>query len=83
MSEVIALHSSYEEEEDNFFTRLFSRFSSNEKESDPDNVDVQKKKSRYATSSFTQFRWLVWRNFVDVFKNPFEIRLRIFLAIVC
>jgi ABC-type multidrug transport system ATPase subunit/ABC-type multidrug transport system permease subunit len=83
MSEIISLHSSDEEDEENFFTRLFSRFnSSNEKESDPDNVDVQKKnKSRYATSSLTQFRWLVWRNFVDVLKNPFEIRLRIFLAI--
>ncbi len=43
----------------------------------------KKNKSRYATSSLTQFRWLVWRNFVDVLKNPFEIRLRIFLAIVC
>jgi hypothetical protein len=86
MSEIISLHSSDEEDEENFFTRLFSRFnSSNEKEStDPDNVDVQKKnKSRYATSSLTQFRWLIWRNFVDVLKNPFEIRLRIFLAIVC
>ncbi len=85
MSEIVSLHSSYEEEEDNFFTRLCERFMPKEKEKVPDDDDdvQKKKKSRYATGSLTQLRWLIWRNFVDVFKNPFEIRLRIFLAIVC
>jgi len=85
MSEVISLHSSETEEEDeSFFSRLFNRGGSNNEQQDPQNGDVQtKKKSRYATTGFTQFRWLVWRNFVDIFKNPFQIRLSIFLAIVC
>lgn len=84
MSEIVSLHSTYEadEEEDNFFSKFISRFNSKEKQADPSD-DVQKKnKSRYATGSFTQFRWLIWRNFVDTFKNPFEIRLRIGLALV-
>lgn len=87
MSDIIAVHSSTtgeEEENDGFFAQLFNRFSSdNNKERDPNDVDIQtQKKSRYAASAFTQFRWLVWRNFVDIFKNPFHIRLSIFLAIV-
>lgn len=85
MSEVIALHASTieEEDDDNFFSKLSNRSRSDNKERDPNDVDIQmKKKSRYATTAFTQFRWLVWRNFVDIFKNPFQIRLSIFLAIV-
>ena len=84
MSEIVALHSTNteDEEEDNFFSRLFSRFSSKEKQADPADDVQKKKKSRYATGSLTQFRWLIWRNFVDTFKNPFEIRLRIGLALV-
>ena len=83
-------HSSNEEEEEtlgqnSFFVRLCTRcFSGKDKQANPQAVDVQDRKtSRYKTNSFTQFRWLVWRDFVNVFKNPFEIRLRIFLALVC
>lgn len=82
-SEIISLHSSYErdEEEDNFFSRFISRFSSKE-EDDPSGDVQKKKKSRYATNSWTQFRWLIWRNFINTLKNPFEIRLQIGLALV-
>jgi hypothetical protein len=85
MSEIISLHSRYPEDDNsNFFTQLFNRCCSNDEKVDSDDVDVQDRKtSRYKTNSFTQFRWLTWRNFVDVFKNPFEVRLRIILAIVC
>lgn len=86
MSEIINLHSTDAEDEfDNAFTRLCNRcFSKKEEKVDPYDLDLQRKdKSRYKTNGFTQFRWLVWRNFVDVFKNPFEIRLRLILAVVC
>ena len=84
MSEVSQLHStSAVDEEGGFLARLFNRNASKGNPMDEDNVDVQdRKQSRYKTSSFVQFRWLVWRNFVNVLKNPFEIRLRIILAIV-
>ena len=84
MSEVSQLHStSAVDEEGGFLARLFNRNASKGNPMDDDNVDVQdRKQSRYKTSSFVQFRWLVWRNFVNVLKNPFEIRLRIILAIV-
>lgn len=84
MSEIMSLHSTYsaDEEDENFFSKLFNRFSPNEKEVDPSDDVQNKKKSRYATGSLTQFRWLIWRNFVDTLKNPFEIRLRLGLAIV-
>ena len=86
MSEVVKLHSTYSEEEnESFFVKLCNGcFSKKDEPIDPNSNDIQKKgTSRYKTNSFTQFRWLVWRNFVDVFKNPFEIRLRIILALVC
>jgi hypothetical protein len=84
MAEVLRLHSSqHDEYKEPCLLRLWNMCFQNEElveygvETDP-----QEKKSRYKTSGFTQLRWLIWRNFVDVFKNPFEIRLRIFLAIV-
>jgi hypothetical protein len=85
MSEIISLHSSEKEENDkNVLSRVSNRFSSDNRERDPNDVDVQNiRKSRYATSSFIQLRWLIWRNFTDMFKNPFQIRLSIILAIVC
>ena len=84
MSEISQLHStSSEGEEGGFLARLFNRNASKGNPIDDDNVDVQDgKQSRYKTSSFVQFRWLVWRNFVNVLKNPFEIRLRLILAVV-
>lgn len=85
MSEIISLHSSRaaDEAEDYLLVKFYNMLVPKEKEEDPSDDDVQNKnKSRYATSSLTQFRWLIWRNFVDTFKNPFEIRLRIGLAIV-
>lgn len=87
MSEIISLHSKHANNETNDYllVRLYKFFLgySNEDDDDDDEDDnVQnRKKSRYATSGFTQLRWLIWRNFVDVFKNPFELRLRIFLSI--
>ena len=85
MSEIQALHLTHSDEDnDKYFAQLVNQFSSHEQERDPTEVDIQKKKkSRYATNTLTQFRWLVWRNFVDVFKNPFQIRLSLILAIVC
>lgn len=87
MSEIISLHSSHatNEQDDYLLVKLYKKLFPAEKQEEEDlsDDDVQnKKKSRYATSPLTQFRWLVWRNFVDTFKNPFEIRLRIILAIV-
>jgi hypothetical protein len=85
MSEIISLHSSNEEDDMNniFVLRLINSWCSNDEKIDSNNDDIQNnKKSRYKTNGFTQFRWLVWRNFVDLFKNPFEIRLRIILALV-
>lgn len=79
-------HSSNEDEEKqgNFLVRLCTRcFSEKDEKGDGQGVDVQDRKtSRYKTNSWTQFRWLVWRDFVNVLKNPFEIRLRLFLAVV-
>ncbi|CAF2132802.1 unnamed protein product [Rotaria magnacalcarata] len=37
---------------------------------------------KYKASFFTQLRWLMWRSAVDMFKNPFELRLRLVLAII-
>ena len=73
-----------EEKQGNFLVRLCIRcFSKQDEKNSGQGVDVQDRKtSRYKTNSWTQFRWLVWRDFVNVLKNPFEIRLRIFLAIV-
>ena len=86
MSEIVSLHSvQNEDENNNFVGRLCNRCFSGEKEEkvDPYDVDVDhKNQSRYKTNSWTQFRWIVWRNFIDIFKNPFEIRLRIILALV-
>ncbi|CAF1082652.1 unnamed protein product [Rotaria sp. Silwood1] len=83
MSEIVSLHSSNSEDDNNnFFSRLFNRWYAADKQNDINDVDIQhKQSSRYKTNSFTQFRWLIWRNFVNFFKNPFEIRLRIILAI--
>ncbi|CAF0721906.1 unnamed protein product [Adineta steineri] len=80
MSEILALHSENPEDDDNIpCSKLINRCC---RKGDTDDVDVQnQRKSRYKTNSFTQLRWLIWRNFVDIFKNPFEIRLRIILAI--
>jgi hypothetical protein len=85
MSEIISLHASQtDDDDDNFISRLVNRCCPNDEQIDSNDVDIQNRnKSRYKTGGFTQFRWLIWRNFVDVFKNPFEIRLRIILAIVC
>ncbi|CAF5054316.1 unnamed protein product, partial [Rotaria socialis] len=30
---------------------------------------------KYKASFFTQLRWLMWRSTIDMFKNPFELRL--------
>ncbi|CAF2916217.1 unnamed protein product [Rotaria sp. Silwood2] len=83
MAEIISLHSSNSQDDnDNFFLQLFNRCCPVDKQNDVNDVDIQHKtKSRYKTSGFIQFRWLIWRNFVNLFKNPFEIRLRIILAI--
>jgi len=85
MSEIIALHGSQQEENDkDILSQVSNQLNSANKERDPEDVDVQNiRKSRYATSSFTQLRWLIWRNFTDMFKNPFQIRLSIILALVC
>ncbi|CAF0910847.1 unnamed protein product [Rotaria sordida] len=82
-SEINSLHSTYtEDDNDNFFLRLFNRCCSEDEQNDLNDNDIQHKKtSRYKTNSFTQFRWLLWRNFVNIFKNPFEIRLNIILAL--
>jgi hypothetical protein len=86
MSEIISLHSSNaEDEEDYLLVRVYKLFfPCDETTIETNDVDVQKKdESRYKTNSFTQLRWLIWRNFVNIFKNPFEIRLRIILSLVC
>jgi hypothetical protein len=81
MAEIIALHSAHDDSNN---TTFFNRCCGNDEQVDPDDVDVQGRgKSRYKTGSFTQLRWLIWRNFVDTLKNPFEIRLRLILAVVC
>ena len=84
MSEIISLHSENTEDEANDYllVKVYKFFTGYTDKVDTDDDVQNRKKSRYATGSFTQLRWLIWRNFVDVFKNPFEIRLRIFLAIV-
>ncbi|CAF0976526.1 unnamed protein product [Adineta ricciae] len=83
ISEIISLHSAHSEDNElDFFSRLFRPWSSKKKNVQADDIDVQNtNKSRYKTSSLVQFRWLLWRNFVDTLKNPFETRLRVFLAI--
>ncbi|CAM4904796.1 unnamed protein product [Rotaria socialis] len=37
---------------------------------------------KYKASFFTQLRWLMWRSTIDMFKNPFELRLRFVLSII-
>jgi hypothetical protein len=37
---------------------------------------------RYKVGFFTQLRWLFWRSSIDMFRNPFEFRLRIIMSIV-
>ncbi|CAF1073260.1 unnamed protein product [Adineta steineri] len=38
--------------------------------------------SKYKTNIFNQFRWLLWRLLIDMFRNPFEFRLRILVSII-
>ncbi|CAF2054581.1 unnamed protein product [Rotaria magnacalcarata] len=83
LSEIIPLHSSNEEDEKrSIFIRLFQQWCGEDEKNNLDDVNkTDKKTSRYKTGSMTQFRWLIWRNFVDLSKNPFEIRLRVILAV--
>ncbi|CAF3330834.1 unnamed protein product [Rotaria socialis] len=82
-SEIIPLHSSnVEDEKHSFFLRLFQQWCGEDENNSSNDVNkTDKKQSRYKTGSMTQFRWLIWRNFVDLSKNPFEIRLRLILAL--
>ncbi|CAF5178474.1 unnamed protein product, partial [Rotaria magnacalcarata] len=83
LSEIIPLHSSNEEDEKrSIFIRFFQQWCGEDEKNNLDDVNkTDKKTSRYKTGSMTQFRWLIWRNFVDLSKNPFEIRLRVILAV--
>ncbi|UJR37986.1 hypothetical protein I4U23_030668 [Adineta vaga] len=83
MSEIISLHSSHSDEvQTDFFSNLCRRWFSKNENVDSDDIDVQQtNKSRYKTGGFVQLRWLIWRDFINMFKNPFEIRLRLFLAV--
>ena len=37
--------------------------------------------NEYAASSFTQLKWLTWRNFLNIIRNPNEIKVNLFTAI--
>ena len=89
ISEIVQFHANYEDDEElPFFAGLFYKCwpfkeKSEKVNQNDDDDDVQhRKRSRYATNGWTQFRWLVWRTLVNIFKNPFEIQLRLILAIV-
>ena len=85
VSEIRSLHSFRTEDDDHiFFLQLFNQCCSDNGYVEFNSIDIQdRKKSIYKTNSFTQFRWSIWCNDVDLFKSPFEIRLRIILSIVC
>ncbi|CAF3776778.1 unnamed protein product [Adineta steineri] len=38
--------------------------------------------TKYKSSFFRQFRWLLWRSGIDMFRNPFQLRLRIMISII-
>ncbi|CAF4348488.1 unnamed protein product [Rotaria sp. Silwood2] len=37
---------------------------------------------KYKAGFFTQLRWLLWRSSIDMFKNPFELRLNFILSAI-
>ncbi|CAF0832136.1 unnamed protein product [Didymodactylos carnosus] len=40
-----------------------------------------RRSSKYKTGFFTQLRWLLWRSFKNISKNPFEARLQLILSV--
>ncbi|CAF1304874.1 unnamed protein product [Didymodactylos carnosus] len=41
-----------------------------------------KSSPKYKAGFFTQLRWLMWRSFKNMVKNPFELRLHLILAVI-